>query len=144
MSCCQQSQRDRERIILRAACCKARCIASDRCPVSGVELIPLAIDPAAKCPADRWPNPRGRVTWMGVRWIGLPLPLLPVLWAMLGRIPKALPGCGCILWLKVYAARLKRWKRGVCSTMRNMLLGSQALAEGDGQHDDGPWDKQRQ
>lgn len=39
------------------------------------------------------------VRWLGIQWIGVPMPLRWWLWLRWENLPK-MPGCGCIRWLK--------------------------------------------
>lgn len=67
------------------------------------------------CPLGNFPDQNGVVTWLGVRWMGIPA---PVRWASntwLGRkafgfrkpLPK-LPGCGCLADIKAAWIRLTK------------------------------------
>ena len=53
------------------------------------------------CPLGKHPDANGWIRWLGVRWIGLPMPvrwwLSLVNW---NRFYIDTPGCGCALWLK--------------------------------------------
>lgn len=86
------------------------------CGLSG-KPVQLHIESCApSCPRGLHPGKDGVVTWLGIRWFGVPYPIrLWLRWKTTGKFP----GCGCIARLKVawegFKARVKRWRcRRVC------------------------------
>lgn len=81
-----------------------------RCSVAG-QPIGLMIAGVKPCPRGRHPDQAGRVRWMGISWLGVPM---PIRWlaAALGRERggidqvEQLPGCGCVERLKAWTVRL--------------------------------------
>ena len=68
----------------------------------GVSMHPLASHISGRaCPLGKHPDANGWVTWCGIRWIGLPMPVR-LWWSLLNwnRLYIDTPGCGCALWLK--------------------------------------------
>ena len=59
------------------------------------------------CPRNRFPDAAGVVTWLGVRWIGVPWPIRLWLVATAGvERPEDFSGCGCLVAAKGLVARL--------------------------------------
>ena len=59
------------------------------------------------CPRKRFPDKAGIVKWMGVKWMGVPMPIR--LWlVLLGKVerPDDFTGCGCLVAAKGLLARL--------------------------------------
>lgn len=60
-----------------------------------------------QCPRRKFPDAAGVVTWMGVRWIGVPWPIRLWLVATAGvERPEDFSGCGCLVAAKGLVARL--------------------------------------
>lgn len=108
MGCCRQRNGWGDRLAVRAAMCLAcpKAQAGRRrrepvaCTIDGRRLRQRVADPRAKC--ERWPDGLGRVRWLGVLWVGVPMPLRA--WLEMRGHPGAweLPGCGCLAWLHGY------------------------------------------
>ena len=60
----------------------------------------------ARCPLGMFPDRRGRVRWLGIRWRGVPMPLR-VLVYMSRPGTRRLWGCGCVDAIK---RRLEAWR----------------------------------
>jgi len=63
------------------------------------------------CPRGRFPRHR-RVRWLGLKWVGVPWPIRIWMHATARlRDLEALPGCGCLVGVKLAAMRLRRAMR---------------------------------
>jgi hypothetical protein len=83
-----------------------------RCTVHGGDVASLVMRQIATCPRGRWPDEAGVVRWLGVRWLGVPMPLRHRLEQRYGRAVR-LSACGCVAGLKRFwieeAEGMGRW-----------------------------------
>ena len=88
----------------RAAMCLT-CLDADRgfgmdaihCTVSGKTIETHVLQSDLTCPEGKHPDSDGCITWGGVRWYGVPM---PVRWLLRRKLTGPLSGCGCIKLLK--------------------------------------------
>lgn len=108
MSCgCSAPKPDMSPAAIMCGACPRR-VGFVSCSVDGKPLL------SRPCPLGKHPDTQGRVRWLWIRWYGVPAPLrwhgLAGLYSHTLGIGanvdwRALPGCGCVVWLK------DRWVR---------------------------------
>ena len=90
------------------------------CGITGQPVEVYIQSCAPSCPIGRHPGADGVIVAHGLRWLGVPMPDRLFLWRLLTG---PMPGCGCILVLKVawerFKARLRAMRcrrscRGAC------------------------------
>src|SRR5262245_21550550 len=68
------------------------------CTVSGRSVASHVLSGSPSCPLGMHPDRRGILTYVWVRWAGVPA---PIRWAMAWWTRGPLEGCGCIVTLKL-------------------------------------------
>lgn len=74
------------------------------CTVDGLSVDSHVTSCRPSCPKGKHPDENGMVVFMGIRWYGVPAFLR---WLLVFRLTGAVPGCGCVAYLKDLWLRAK-------------------------------------